>query len=159
VAAAAVEAALAPTLAASPPGPPAAPPSPSADAGRTAKTTTPGSRGGSRSFVGARSRLVQSAGFCHRREHLGERRAVSAGRAELEYLGLARDRASRAPRLLVPEILAREVFFRLVVPDFLAARSRTDLDGNSEATPHLSEIFAVRASDLRTCAVGVCGAH
>lgn len=84
-------------------------------------------------------------GFRHRREHLGERRAGSVGRADLEYIRLTQYRASRAPRLLVPEILAREVCFRLVVPDFLAAGGCPDPDGNSEATPHLSEIFAVRA--------------
>lgn len=47
-------------------------------------------------------------------------------------------------RLLVPEILAREVSFRLVVPDFLAAQGCQNPDGNSEATPHLSVIFAVQ---------------
>lgn len=78
-----------------PAGPPAAPPSPSADAGRAAGTTTPGNPRGSRGLVGARSRPTNSArGSPLERVRIGERRAVSTGRADLGNLGLARGRAS-----------------------------------------------------------------
>lgn len=78
-----------------PAGPPAAPPSPSADAGRAAGTTTPGNPRGSRGLVGARSRPTNSArGSPLERVRIGERRAVSTGRADLGNLGLDRGRAS-----------------------------------------------------------------